>query len=99
MVKVNLTVRVPAEVRQLIEDLAKRYGMGMGDIIAFVFNEFRGDIIRRLERMANPSTQSAPGSRGSSGDGDVISRLMDEYAQPIDEEGLLLKYLMETQGG
>jgi hypothetical protein len=98
MVKVNLTVRVPAEVRQLIEDLAKRYGMGMGDIIAFVFNEFRDEIIKRLERMANPSAQSVPGSPGSSS-GDVISRLMDEYAQPTDEEGLLLKYLMETQGG
>jgi len=98
MVKVNLTVRVPAEVRQLIEDLARRYGMGMGDIIAFVFNEFRGDIIKKLERMANPSAQSAPGSPGSSG-GDVISRLMDEYAQPTDEDGLLLRYLMEAQGG
>ena len=95
MVKVNLTVRVPAEVRQFIEDLARRYEMGMGDIVAFVFSEFRGEIIRRLEQSRNPSAQSAPQTRSS---GDAISRLMDEYAQPVDEEGLLLRALSEAEG-
>jgi hypothetical protein len=95
MVKVNLTVRVPAEVRQLIEDLAKRYGMGMGDIVAFVFNEFRGEIIRRLEKSMNPSSQPAPSKQG---EGDVIARLMDEYAHPLDEEGWLLRALSKGEG-
>jgi hypothetical protein len=95
--KVNLTVRVPVEVRRLIEDLAKRYGMGMGDVVAFVFNEFRGEIIKRLEQAMNPSPQSVPQPQTDK-TSDVVTRLMDEYAQPTDEEGLLLKYLAETQG-
>jgi hypothetical protein len=95
MVKVNLTVRVPAEVRQLIEELSRRYGMGMGDIVAFVFNEFRGEIVKRLEARAGFQQQAESRSEG----GDILSRLMDTEAQPVTEEGYYLRQISDFWSG
>ena len=94
MVKVNLTIRIPAEVRQFIEELSKRYGIGMGDLIAFVFNEFRGEIVKRLEsKKAGFQPQSLkPGNET----GDILARLVDEEASPVSEEDYYLMLMSDT---
>jgi hypothetical protein len=93
MVKVNLTVRVPAETRQFIEELSRRYGMGMGDIVAFVFNEFKGEIIKRLEEKKGVfQPRQAESRRVESG---ILARLIDEEAVPVSEEDY---YMMLVSG-
>jgi hypothetical protein len=94
MVKVNLTVRIPAEVRLFIEELSRRYGLGMGDLITFVFNEFRGEIIKRLEsRRSGLQPQSLnPGNET----GDILKRLVDEGAKPVSDEDYYLMLVSDT---
>ena len=95
MVKVNLTVRVPAEVRQFIEELGRRYGMGMGDIVAFVFNEFRAEIIRRLEEKKGVFKAQSTGKKDI--EKDILAWLMDMEAQPVTEEDYYLRQLIDSQ--
>jgi hypothetical protein len=90
VVKVNLTVRVPAEVRQFIEELCRRYGLSMGELIAFVFSEFKSEIVRRLEeRVAGARGGSSPGERGAP-QGEVLRILVDMEARPVSEEDYYL---------
>jgi len=94
MVKVNLTIRVPAEIRQFIEELSKRYGMGMGDIVAFVFNEFRSEIVKRLEERRAGFQKETPRRGGEEvSQGEILSRLMDMEAQPLTEEDYHLRLM------
>jgi hypothetical protein len=93
VVKVNLTVRVPAEVRQFIEELGRRYGMSMGDVVAFVFSEFRGEIVKRLEEKKGVFHPQSSG-HGSTGR-DILARLVDEEAVPVSEEDY---YIMLVSG-
>jgi hypothetical protein len=95
MVKVNLTIRVPAETRQFIEELSKRYGMGMGDIVTFVFNEFKSEIIKRLEEKKGVFRSQSSEPRGT--EGDILSQLMDMEAQPATEEDYYLRQLIDSQ--
>jgi len=94
VVKVNLTIRVPAEIRQFIEELGRRYKMGMGDIVAFVFNEFRSEIVKRLEERRAGSQKETPRRGGEEVSRDeILSRLMDMEAQPLTEEDYYLRLM------
>lgn len=95
MVKVNLTIRVPAETKQFIEELSKRYGMGMGDLVTFVFNEFRSEIIKRLEAKKAVAQPLSAGQKDS--ERNILSELMDLEAQPATEEDYYLKQLIDSQ--
>jgi len=66
----------------------------MGDLVTFVFNEFRSEIIKRLEsRRSGFQPQSLkPGNET----GDILARLVDEGANPVSEEDYYLILMSDT---